>query len=170
MTVIGCNRYPRLKWTHNSDPVRRGFIAWPHGEGEGRAMVWSQANYPKEFQWAWTAVWPDRFGKSGGEADKQSAADKATIAYWDAMEATEGWKPVPDVVLPPENLVVVLFWDRLRRWAETTASTDEIGEQLGRYRMAATSGRSIISKTEDAKVWSYLTTAWLQLRFLQPNR
>lgn len=84
------NQCPRLRWTAEPEAVSKpSYIARPHSAGWARVYL-HRINVDGEW-WSWTAHWPERFIEGGMLQHKQAAADAATIAYWDAMEATARW-------------------------------------------------------------------------------
>ena len=81
----------RLKWAKGG----RGFVAYPVGPhiDDRRAEVWLHSSgvntdrvpHRKVESWCWLVKWNGWFCLSGFEPSKQEAADKATIAWWEAV-------------------------------------------------------------------------------------
>lgn len=176
MTEYGSNQYPRLPWERNPDMVHGGFIARPHGPDGGWARIYYdrvQVSLEKDdealYWWVWAVVWGERFSQSGHVAAKsrdeakQQAADRATIAYWDQMEATEGWQP-PKKVVPYVDLVALHFWERVERWIAEVTDLDIYNAQWERYRTAANTGQVIIDPEEDRRMAARFRDRWWSVR------
>ena len=151
------NQYPRLHWEPQPEATSLpSFVARPHADGWARVYLHRIDTDGR--WWSWTAHWPGRFSEGGMVLDKQEAADKATIAYWDAMAAMENWvPPPPPPKAPVPDLVALLFFGRLERWLLQVASRTEVIEHIHRYRRTVLRGSKIIDAAIDQRVWQTLS-------------
>lgn len=163
--MLNSNQYPGLHWEPHDEPVHGGLIARPHGDdAAGLARVYFKVSHPAETQWVWTVGWLDRFHEHGGCKNQDAAIDAATVAYWDGIEATEGWRPAPIIPPPAPDLVAILFWRRLNAWLDERASRADVVAQIHRYRHAAVSGPTIIDPKTDRAVWTLLSDSLHRFR------
>lgn len=86
---------PRLKWRQGG----RGYIAYPVGDwhdshGQRCAEVWllmsgintDRVPHQKFESWSWAVRWQGWFAHHGFADSKQGAADRATEAWWKAVQ------------------------------------------------------------------------------------
>lgn len=160
------NQYPRLPWVLQPEATSRpSFVAYPVSPDGGWARVFHYGPAPEEHRWQWVVHWPGRFSRNGSLDNKQGAADKATIAFWDAMEETADWVPPPPPPPPrPRNIMVEHFWMRFDTWLYQKATREEALKQLHRYRHATIHGPSIIGRDEDRTILSRISQELWRLR------